>query len=230
MHRKMHRRLSISLKKNMKLAKFVHLLAVGLVLSVAAVGCKKGLDKTTQIPGQGAPKFGGESPSPIREPGTGGVLPPVTPGGEGTGVVGTTDPNAIKGPGIEQTDNLDLWIPNAEVFKDQTVYFDFDKSNVKASEIGKLEEVARRMKSEFQGKALRIEGHCDERGTEEYNRALGDRRALSVREKLVQLGVTTQIATITFGEEKPVDPGHNDAAWTKNRRGEIILLSPPGSN
>ena len=71
-------------------------------------------------------------------------------------------------------------------FKDQTVYFEFDKSTIKPGEISKLEEVVRRMKG-FPGKALRVEGHCDERGTEEYNRSLGDRRALSIREKLVQL-------------------------------------------
>jgi peptidoglycan-associated lipoprotein len=93
-----------------------------------------------------------------------------------------------------------------------------------------LEEVARRMKSNFQGKALLVEGHCDERGTEEYNRSLGDRRALSVREKLAQLGLDAEIVhTISFGEEKPIDPGHNDAAWSANRRGELILCSPPGA-
>jgi peptidoglycan-associated lipoprotein len=86
------------------------------------------------------------------------------------------------------------------------------------------------MKSNFRGKALRIEGHCDERGTEEYNRSLGDRRALSIREKLVQLGLDPEmLPTISFGEEKPVDPGHNEAAWSRNRRGELILLSPPGT-
>jgi len=225
----MHKRLSTSLKKNMKLAKFVHLLAVGLVLSSITVGCRKGLDKTTQIPGQTSGRFGGERPSGIREPGAGDTFAPINRG-DGTGVAGTsTGGTGITGAGIPQTMNPEDMIGDAEVFRDQTVYFDLDKSNVKASEISKLEEVVRRMRSEFagQGKALRIEGHCDERGTEEYNRALGDRRALSVREKLMELGLDVQIATITFGEEKPVDTGHDTAAWAKNRRGEIVLLSPP---
>jgi peptidoglycan-associated lipoprotein len=126
------------------------------------------------------------------------------------------------------TTNMD---ENREEFKAQTVYFDLDKSNIKASEVSKLAEVARRMKSSFQGRYLRIEGHCDERGTEEYNRALGDRRAQSIRETLVNsLGLDKdRIETRTFGEEKPVDHGHSEAAWKKNRRGEIILLVPKGS-
>ena len=83
------------------------------------------------------------------------------------------------------------------------------------------------MKTEFQGKFLRIEGYCDERGTEEYNRALGDRRALSAREYLAKLGINPEdIQTISFGKDKPADPGHNAAAWAKNRRCEFVLLTP----
>ena len=113
------------------------------------------------------------------------------------------------------------------MFREQTVYFDFDKSAIKPSEVGKLQTVASKFKG-MPGKALRIEGHCDERGTEEYNRSLGERRALAVREKLVSFGVEANlIDTVSFGEDKPVDPGHNESAWSQNRRGEIILLSPP---
>lgn len=211
----------------MKLAKSAHLLAVGLTLTLAVAGCKKGLDKTTSIPGQrmGQPTDSATGP---RDPGQGNTIPPLDSGRTGAGTIGTTDPG-FKGAGIplDPTNRAD-WKQDREVFAGQTVYFDFDQSNIKPGEIGKLEEVARRMKSEFQGKALRIEGHCDERGTEEYNRALGDRRALSTRERLVQLGLDAGILeTITFGEEKPTDPGHDDAAWRKNRRAELILLSPP---
>ena len=225
----MHKWLSAQFK-NMKLAKLAYLLTIGLTLSLAVVGCKKGLDKTTQIPGN---KYGSpsESTTPPRELTQGNSINTAPP--RNTAVDSGIDSTPIR-PKTDatnpQTDNLDNYIPNAEVFKNQTVYFDLDKSNVKASEIPKLEEVIRRMKSEFQGKALRIEGHCDERGTEEYNRALGDRRALSVRDKFIELGLDVRIATITFGEEKPADTGHTDAAWAKNRRAELILLSPPGSN
>ncbi|MFM8357398.1 MAG: OmpA family protein, partial [Verrucomicrobiota bacterium] len=75
-----------------------------------------------------------------------------------------------------------------------------------------------------------LEGHCDERGTDGYNLALGERRALSVREELLNLGVESdRLQTITFGESRPADPGHDESAWSKNRRAEFILLNPaPG--
>lgn len=217
----------------MKLAKSAYLLTVALSLSATLVGCKKGLDKTTSIPGGRNAAIADSNPNPIRGIGEGNLIPPpVTGNGGGVNPVNTGfDPNAGR-VGIEAAKgDFSNWIENRDEFANQTVYFDFDKSNIKPGEVGKLEEVAKKMKDSFKGKALRIEGHCDERGTEEYNRALGDRRALSVREKLVQLGLDPEmLPTITFGEEKPADPGHTPAAWDKNRRGELILLSPPGSN
>jgi peptidoglycan-associated lipoprotein len=69
-----------------------------------------------------------------------------------------------------------------------------------------------------------IEGHCDERGTAEYNIALGERRAKSVKRYLINLGVdSSQLSTISYGEERPADPGHNEAAWAKNRRAEFVI-------
>ena len=81
---------------------------------------------------------------------------------------------------------------------------------------------------QYRGKALRVEGHCDERGTEEYNRSLGDRRSLAIREYLARAGMDSQmIDSISYGEDRPKVQGHNEAAWSKNRRGEFILLDPP---
>jgi peptidoglycan-associated lipoprotein len=78
------------------------------------------------------------------------------------------------------------------------------------------------------GQALRIEGNCDERGTEEYNRSLGERRALAVREELIRLGIDpTRADTISYGKDRPADPGHDESAWKKNRRDDFIVLSPP---
>ena len=72
-----------------------------------------------------------------------------------------------------------------------------------------------------------MEGNCDERGTEKYNLSLGERRALAVREYLVNLGVDPhQVDTVTYGKSKPAVPGHTEAAWSKNRRDDFVLLTP----
>ena len=79
-------------------------------------------------------------------------------------------------------------------------------------------------------KAVRVEGNCDERGTEEYNRSLGERRALAVREELIRLGIDpTRVDTISYGKDRPADPGHDEAAWSKNRRDDFIVLTKPGT-
>ena len=215
----------------MKLAKLASLLVAVLALAGLGGGCKKGLDKTTQIPKGAQPPITDDTASRPRDIGPGTATAPPTFTTTDPPLTGTTvkPPAGENVTGVTQTKkNFDDWTPNRDEFKAQTVYFDLDKSNVKPSEVSKLKEVAARMKSSFQGKALRVEGHCDERGTEEYNRALGDRRALSVRETLIQLGMDPEmVPTISFGEEKPADPGHSEAAWSKNRRGELVLLSPP---
>ena len=88
-------------------------------------------------------------------------------------------------------------------------------------------EVATQFRAENPESDLLIEGHCDERGTEGYNMALGERRALSIRELLVSLGVPSErVHTVSFGKDRPADPGHNEAAWSKNRRAEFILVLP----
>ena len=77
---------------------------------------------------------------------------------------------------------------------------------------------------------MKIEGHCDERGTEEYNRALGERRALALREELARLGIDPgRVDTISYGKDRPVDTGRDESAHRKNRRGEFVVLTPPGT-
>jgi len=128
------------------------------------------------------------------------------------------------------TKDFSQWVQNAEIFAAQTVYFDFDKAAIKSGDLSKVEAVATQLKG-MAGKAVRIEGHCDERGTEEYNRSLGERRALAVRESLIRLGVAADmIDTISYGEDRPAEQGHSEVAWSKNRRGVFILLTPPGAN
>ena len=108
------------------------------------------------------------------------------------------------------------------VFAAQTIYFEYDSAKIKPSEHGKLEAIAAGLKGN--AKKLVIEGHTDERGTAEYNRALGEKRAESARETLVSLGIAAdRMTTVSFGKDRPVEPSHNDTAWSKNRRCEFVV-------
>jgi len=110
---------------------------------------------------------------------------------------------------------------DALVLKD--VYFDYDKSDIKAEDKATLEGINSWMMNHPQA-LLQVEGHCDERGTKEYNMALGERRALAVRTVLVGLGVSPdRIQTISYGEEKPSCPEHAEECWKKNRRGHFMV-------
>ena len=107
-----------------------------------------------------------------------------------------------------------------------TIHFAFDSAAIKKSEKANLAAVASALKGNVSDKLL-IEGNCDERGTDEYNRALGERRALAAREALAKLGVSPdRIRTLSNGKDKPVDPSHDEAAWSKNRNDTFILLHP----
>jgi len=100
----------------------------------------------------------------------------------------------------------------------QDIHFDFDRSEIRPVDRPTLQAIGEHL-SANPSVYLLIEGHCDERGTNEYNLALGERRALSTRAFLVGLGVEGQmIVTITLGEESPINPGHDEAAWAENRR------------
>ena len=206
--------------RNMKLNKFTNLLVIGLVLCVAASGCRKKPVNVTQLPGSKTGQVG--------EPGAGsgmGETPPVTtetgPGATGTGVTGTE--------GIPQGPGHPGWPENAEILRTDTVYFDYDSSVLKAVEKPKVAAVADYLKA-TSANAVRVEGNCDERGTEEYNRALGERRALAVREELVRLGVDPmRVDTISYGKDRPADTGHDESAWRKNRRDDFIVLTPPNT-
>ncbi len=103
------------------------------------------------------------------------------------------------------------------------VFFDFDKSNIKPEFEETLAANARRLIDDPDLKVV-IEGHCDERGTTEYNLALGERRANAVKEALIANGANPdQLDTVSYGEERPADPGHDEAAWAKNRRGILVI-------
>ncbi len=111
--------------------------------------------------------------------------------------------------------------PNSILAK-RSIYFDFNKSNIKP-EFNPLVEAHSGYMTSHASATIRIEGNCDERGSREYNLALGQRRADSLRKAMVLLGVSdTRIETVSWGEEKPRAMGHNEAAWSQNRRDDII--------
>jgi len=115
-----------------------------------------------------------------------------------------------------------------EVFESKLlkdIHFNFDKYDIRPGDTVFLKENAEILKK-YPKVKIQIEGHCDERGTNEYNLALGERRANSTKNYLVSLGISPdRISTISYGEEKPLDPGHNEEAWGKNRRAHTIILS-----
>jgi peptidoglycan-associated lipoprotein len=105
------------------------------------------------------------------------------------------------------------------------VYFDFDQFNVRADAIPVLEAQATWL-NRYPAVQVRIEGNCDERGTREYNFALGGRRANSVRQFLIEHGVSaSRITTVSYGKERPIDPGENDAAWAHDRNAHTDITS-----
>ncbi len=106
----------------------------------------------------------------------------------------------------------------------QPVYFEFDSFYLNEEARKNLRNIADWLNAHPSLKVL-IEGHCDERGTEEYNLALGEKRAKSVKDYLVQLGVPSEnLSIISYGEEFPVDARHNESAWAKNRRAEFVII------
>ncbi len=113
-------------------------------------------------------------------------------------------------------------IPNLTACRPgEPIYFDFDRSNVKRNQREKLDGVFSCLQGEHVA-PVRLEGHADERGTEEYNLALGQRRADAVRKYLEQKGVSPdRLSTTSYGEEQPAENGHNERSWSKNRRVEF---------
>ena len=109
------------------------------------------------------------------------------------------------------------------LFINENIYFDFDRSNLKPETQEILKRKAEWLRNN-PGESVIIEGHCDERGTNEYNLALGDRRAQSAKNFLIDLGISeSRLTTISYGEERPADPRHNENAWSKNRRDHFVL-------
>jgi peptidoglycan-associated lipoprotein len=190
----------------MKATRFVILTAIGLVLSFLAAGCHMNPQNPTAIPKRPVDTNGEVPPFP--------AIPPEN----------QTNPTMIELPPYPMHTN---WVEHPEQFKANTVHFAFDSAVVRSADKSKIAEVADYLKKNTEA-AVRVEGNCDERGTEEYNRSLGERRALAAREVLVGLGIdSTRVDTVSYGQDRPVADGHNEDAWKQNRRADFILLTPP---
>lgn len=112
--------------------------------------------------------------------------------------------------------------PLYNLLQERTIYFDYDKSEIQDQYRNIIEAHATYL-SEHPDVTVTLEGHTDERGSREYNLALGERRAIAVQRQLTLLGVQpSQIRTVSYGEERPVALGHDESAWSKNRRVEIV--------
>lgn len=106
-----------------------------------------------------------------------------------------------------------------------TIYFDYDKADIRSDARDILSSNGRSL-TEHPTATIRIEGNCDERGTEQYNLALGERRANAARDYLVNYGINaSRITTISYGEERPAAQGHDESAWSKNRRADFAIIS-----
>lgn len=193
----------------MKIAQFAQLTMLASLVTFAATGCKHPQPKVTQLD----------------QPGMSGSRTPDI--GSGSGLANSSETRSLEGIPANTPGSHDGWLQNANALQADIVYFQYDSAVVKPDEKSKLSAVADYLKSSGTD-ALKIEGFCDERGTEEYNRALGERRALALREELASLGIDpSRVDTASLGKDRPADPSHNETAWSKNRRGEFIVLSPP---
>ena len=185
--------------------------------TLATTGCKHKPIGITPLP---------EGGSMVGQPGGGGTLPPGDQIGQGGGVQtqippggGPTAEGDFNGMGVDRT-----------ALAPDTIHFKFDSSVIPSAERSKLVMVAEALKSDASAKLL-VEGNCDERGTEEYNRSLGERRALAAREALAKLDIDPmRVFTRSYGKDKPAADGHDESAWSQNRRDDFVLLHPkPGS-
>jgi peptidoglycan-associated lipoprotein len=174
-----------------------------LALSIAAlvsVGCAKKQTVTSEGAPGAASGPGAVTEAPVKETAPVAVAPPMPP---------------AAAPGVAVTEE--------KISQFDDVRFDFNKSEVREDGRKTSQAVADYMKRNPKAKLL-IEGHCDERGTAEYNMALGERRATAVMTYLVSLGVPkAALSMVSFGKEKPLDPGHDEGAWAKNRRAHFVL-------
>ena len=208
------------------------------VLACAVTGCKYDDDapipddgdiaKSTDIntDGDALPTDGvtdgKDVPTADGTDGTGGAGAGANANAAGTDMSGIQDENGTPATGLPFDQDPNFVRCTDVAF--EPVYFGFDASNLQQSEMAKIEAVAAHLKKT--DRVVIVEGNCDERGSNEYNLSLGEIRAIAIRDYLVTLGVDpTKIQTKSYGEEKPAVVGHEEGAWSKNRRGEFAVFA-----
>jgi peptidoglycan-associated lipoprotein len=143
--------------------------------------------------------------------------------GANTSQTGNADSSGV-GQANANDEGADAPGPMEGLLAKRTIYFDFDSSEIKGEGTDIVSAHAKYLAS-HPNIHVRLEGNTDERGSREYNIGLGERRAQSVRRALLLQGAAdAQISTVSYGAERPVDPGHDEAAWAKNRRVDIVYL------
>lgn len=181
-------------------------LAVLIVMTISACKSKQ-------------PPVARPMPPPAAAAGTTGNAPPPPPEPVSEPVVVPPEPIAEDAIAGKSLDDLNRDSPLKPLF------FAVDSSDVDADGQRILQENAAVLKK-YPSWQVTIEGHCDERGTAEYNLALGERRALAAKSYLVSLGVPAdKVKTVSYGKEFPFDPGHDDNAWAKNRRAHFVITA-----
>ena len=196
----------------MKSAKLLNFLVASMLLATFATGCKKNPKNITNIPGRQVD---------INRTGPDGTLTGGRLSTDGGGSIQLPGGGDGSGPAEPASGT-----PDPEALAAQTIYFDFDRSAIRASEQPKLDAVASYVKNNANVKQVIVEGHCDERGTEEYNRSLGERRANAAREYLLQKhGISSEkVTTVSFGEDRPASLERTEEGFAKNRRGQFVVV------
>jgi len=190
----------------------IYSLAFALAVALATTGCRH---KATPI----TPMHSAVTQSLPTEPGP-TTFPP------GPTIYPPDIPNVKPITGIPEGDYPYGMVPDRAALAAYTIHFAFDSAVIRSSEQASLQSVAQALAADPNTKLL-VEGNCDERGTDEYNRSLGERRALAAREALAKLNVDPmRVFTRSYGKDMPVDSGHDEAAWAKNRRDDFVLLHP----
>jgi peptidoglycan-associated lipoprotein len=192
----------------MKMTQVVNLFAIVSAVSLTGIGCQKSSVPVTQLPGSysGSSAADNQNTNPLNN--ADAKADGKTIGGE------------ITQPPPDKYSNRD-----DKFFAEYIVHFEYDSPTVKSSEKSKVAYVADYLKAN-PSKGVEVNGHCDERGTDQYNYSLGDRRALAARDELMAMGVSgDRILTVSYGRSRPLDTSHTETARAQNRRDQFVLLS-----